>query len=252
MAKTRTSKSSPKGKKQAQSSEDLDSNFDALANSDEVLRDSVSKTEDFVSQNRNVLIGGVVAIFLIVAAVFGYNWYVQKQSKEAQAKIFPAVFYFEKDSLNKALMGDGNQAEGLKSIAENYSMTATGDLASFYVGVSKLKLGEYDEAIAALKKFSAKDLLVQARAFSLIGDAYGEKEDWKAASEYYEKAANYNPNEQFTPDYLAKLAFAQEQNKEYSKAVATYDKLLKKYPKARQAPRMKKEKARLEQLAQAN
>jgi len=40
-----------------------------------------------------------------------------------------------------------------------------------------LKQGKFEDAIEYLKKFNAGDLLIQARAYSLIGDAYLELKD---------------------------------------------------------------------------
>ncbi|MDZ7774475.1 MAG: hypothetical protein U5L09_02100 [Bacteroidales bacterium] len=61
--------------------------------------------------------------------------------KEATSQIFVAERYFEQDSLQLALNGDG-QYPGFVEIADEYGMTKTGNLAHYYAGVSYLKLGE--------------------------------------------------------------------------------------------------------------
>jgi TolA-binding protein len=201
-----------------------------------------------LQRNKNIVIGVAGAIILIVGGWIGFNYYKNTQNQEAQSLMFPAVYHFEADSVKKALDGDGLH-EGLTAIADDYGMTKAGNLANFYVGVSYLKQGKFDEAINYLKDFSSSDVLVQARAYSLIGDAYMEKNQVAEAISYYEKAANYEPNEFFTPQYLAKLAIAQEVSKNNEAAIASYSKIIETYPNSSEAANAKKYKAKLEGLA---
>ena len=117
--------------------------------------------------------------------------------------MFQAVYYFEADSLDKALNGDGNNL-GFLDIADEYGITDAGNLANYYAGVSYLKQGKFELARLYLEDFSADDLLIQARAYSLVGDSYMEEEKYDDAAKYYNKAANYKPNKYFSPTYLMK------------------------------------------------
>jgi Tetratricopeptide repeat. len=63
-------------------------------------------------------------------------------------------------------------------------------------------------AIYHLEDFKVNDLLVQPRAYSLMGDAYMEQKDYENAAKYYDKASSYEPNKQFTPIYLMKAGLA--------------------------------------------
>jgi TolA-binding protein len=89
-------------------------------------------------------------------------------------------------------------------------------------------------------------LLVQARALSLVGDAYSEKKSYTDAIEFYQKAAEYKPNKFFSPGYLLKLANAQEANKQSKEALATYTEITEKYPQSAESVPAKKYKALLE------
>lgn len=207
------------------------------------------KFEEWFEKNKNMIsmIGGgiVLAIGLLL---FG-KYYLTTQNTDAQNEMFQAVYYFESDSLNKALNGDGVN-KGLIEISDDYGMTKAGKLAGFYAGVSYLKLGKFDEAIDFLDRFSSKDVLVQARAYSLIGDAYMEKSDFSNAISYYEKASNFEPTKQFTPDYLMKLGLAYESNKDFSSAAKAYNKIIEEYPTSQKVNDAKKYKALNETLAQ--
>lgn len=191
------------------------------------------------------VVGGIIAI---VCAVVGYKAWQASQNDEAQREMFGAMYYFEADSLNKALKGDG-QAPGFEAISEDYAGTASGQLANFYKGAIYLKQGKFDQAIEALEGFSADDILVQARAYSLLGDAYSEKNDYENAAANYLKAANHRPNKFFTPGYLMKLAVVQESQKDFKGAVATYDRIIKEYFESSEASDARKFKARAQGLA---
>lgn len=225
-----------------------DHTLDVLENPD-VLADRLTHgSESFISKYKNVLLGllGVVAAAIIGGFLF-YN-YRNSQEKEAQADMFQAVYYFEADSLNKALKGDG-QYRGLTAIANEYGSTKAGNLAKFYAGVVYLKQGKFKEAITYLEDYKSNDLILQGKAFSLLGDANLELGNKKEAINYYLKAVDYNSNEFFTPQYLMKAGTAYEANNEYSKATEMYDRIINNYANAAEVADAKKYKARAELLA---
>ncbi len=214
----------------------------------DALAGQLERAEDFFQENRNIVVGIVVGLFVVVGGFFGYRYYMSTQDEEAQNQLFQPVYQFEADSLKQALNGTGATA-GLLSVADNYGSTNAGNLAEFYAGVALLKQGKYDDAIEHLKDFSSSDLLVQARAYALVGDAYMEKKSFDDAISYYQKAADYKPNKFFTPGYLTKLAVAYEQAKQNDKAIETYNTIIDKYAESADAVNAKKYKSLLEAQA---
>ncbi len=214
----------------------------------DALADRLESAEDFFQKNRNVIISVAGGLVLLVALFFGYRYYQNSQDEEAQTALFPAVYKYEADSTKQALEGKGTQ-QGLLNVADNFGSTKAGNMASFIAGAALLKAGKYDQAIERLKAFSSSDLLVQARAYALIGDAYMEKKSYNEAADYYQKAAEYKPNKFFSPAYLMKLALAYEQAKQNDKALDTYNTLLEKYADSAEAPSAKKYKSVLEAAA---
>ncbi|MEM9897319.1 MAG: tetratricopeptide repeat protein, partial [Bacteroidota bacterium] len=206
---------------------------------------------EFFSSKKNKAmvfgIGGVIALLIVSFA--GYNYYITNQNQTAQEELFQAQFYFDADSLGLALNGDGN-SYGFLEIIDEFPGTKAANLSNFYAGASYLKLGDFDGAIRYLKAFGSSDYLLQGRAYSLIGDAYMEMEDFSNAISYYKQAVDYKKNESFTPIYLKKLAIAQEQEGSLKTAVETYGKIVKDYPTSAQIHDAKKQKARLEALVQ--
>ncbi len=218
--------------------------LDFLENPD-ALENKLEDVGDYFQQNRNIVLGILIGIVVLIGGYLGYRFYQSSQDETAQNELFPSVYQFEADSLTKALNGDG-RAPGLLSIADNHGSTKAGDLANFYAGVALLKQGKYDNAIEHLQDFSSSDLLVQARAYALIGDAYMEKKSYTEAAEYYQKAADYKPNKFFTPGYLMKLAVAYEQAKQNDKAIEAYNNIIEKYAQSAEAVSARKYKSVLE------
>ena len=214
----------------------------------DALATRLVESEDFVRRNKNVLLGLLAVVVLAVAGGFGYYLWRGSQDTKAQAALFQAVDYWEADSLQKALKGDGRNM-GLERVASEYSGTDAGNLANFYAGVAALKEGKYKEAIDYLEDFSSDDYLVQARAYSLLGDAHLELNQGKEAADFYNKAANHNANEFFSPGYLLKEATAREAAKDYAGALTAYDKILTDYPSSAEATEAKEYKARAEGLS---
>ena len=204
----------------------------------EGLQQEIGKVQTTVEKNKNVIYGVVGALVLAVVGYFGYKYYTNSQDEEGQAKLYSAVYKFEADS-NKIA------AKEMAKVADDFGGN-TGNLANFYAGVANLKEGKYDTAIEQLKSFSSSDLLVQARAYSLIGDAYSEKKAYGDAVDYYKKASEYKANKFFTPAYMMKLAAALEANKEPKDALAVYTEIVEKYAESSEAASAKKYKAMLE------
>jgi tetratricopeptide (TPR) repeat protein len=173
---------------------------------------------------------------------------MNNQNNQAQIDMFQAVYYFEQDSLDLALHGDGNNY-GFLDIIDNYGFTKAANLSQFYVGASYLKKGEFETAIEYLSDFSGDDIVVQARTYALIGDAYMELNDFRTASDFYSKAADYKPNEYLSPIYLVKAAQAYERLMEFESARDCFNTIIEEYPESSEYQNARKHKARLDGLA---
>lgn len=216
-----------------------------LLENPEALKERLVGAETWVESNSKLVIGFGAVIVLIIAGYLGFTWYKNSQDQQAQKEMFQAVFYFEADSLDKALNGDGNNL-GFLAIIDDYKFSDAANLANYYAGAAFLKQGKFEVARLYLEDFSSNDLLVQARAYSLIGDTYMEEEKYEDAAKYYSKAANYEPNKYFSPTYLMKEALAYEKLNQNDKAKETYDKIITQYWDSGEYQNARKLKARLE------
>ncbi|WP_210462636.1 tetratricopeptide repeat protein [Rufibacter roseolus] len=221
--------------------------FELLENPD-ALADRLLKSESYVERHKNLFIGIFVAIAAAVVGGFLYYQNQQTKNQEALAAMFQAEYYLEADSLSKALNGDG-QNDGFKAVADEYGSTKAGKLANFYAGVVSLKQGKYQEALNYLEEFKSDDLLLQARAYSLQGDANLELGKKEEAAALYKKAAEHKANDFFSPQYLMKAAVAHEAANQYAEAIEVYDRVINDYPLSPEVNEAKKYKARAEGLA---
>lgn len=216
-----------------------------LLESPEIIAEKVEGFEHWMEKNPKVVIGILGVLILVVGGYFGFRYYVDSQNNQAQREMFQAVRYFEADSLNLAMKGDGNNL-GFEQIIEDYSMTDAANLASFYAGAISLKQRNFQLAVFYLEDFKSNDLLIQAKAYSLRGDAYMELKDYENAAKYYNQAANHKPNKYFTPGYLMKEALAYEKLNQNEKAIKAYDRIITEFWDSSEYQNARKFKARLE------
>lgn len=210
--------------------------------------DPFEKVESLVKNNLKIIgivTGGILAV---AAAVALFIFYRNTQNEEAQKLLFPAVYHIEADSLKLALNGNGNTT-GLLSIASDFSGTDAANQAEFYIGVAYIKQGKFADAIEHFEKFGSSDALVQARAYSLLGDANLELNKTDEAINWYKKAVAHKPTKEFTPAYYLKLGLAQEKAKDFAGASETYGKLVDEFPDAQEAADAKKYKAKAEEAS---
>lgn len=233
-----TTKRKPAGKKE-QGNE--------LLENPEVLSEKLSKGEEFLSKNRNLVFGLGGFIALLIAVIFFVQYNKQQKNETAQNEMFQAVYYFEEGSYDNALFGDGN-ALGFLDIIKDFGGTDAGNLARFYAGVSYMQKRDFDNALKMLNDFSADDLLLAARRHALIGDCYMELGNYSNAAASYAKAANTNSNRWFTPSYLMKLGLAYENAGDNAKAIAAYSRIITEFPGAPEVQDAKKFQSKLENL----
>ena len=206
----------------------------------EVVEHALTNTEHFIEQNQKTITLALIVIVVVVGGFLGYKRFIASpKEKEAQSQMFAAEQFFERDSFNLALKGDGNYL-GFIEIIDQYGSTKSAKLAHYYSGISYLKLGKFQEAIDQLKKFNLKDDMVSPISQGAIGDAYCELSQYDKAITYYLKAARMKPNDFVTPIYLMKAAELMESNKEFKKALDLYKEIQKDYPDSDEGRKIEK------------
>ena len=206
---------------------------------------ALTTAELFFEKNAKIIsivFGAAVVVALLLLAT--HRFYTIPHESKAKEQIFTAEQYFEKDSFNLALNGDGNYP-GVLDIIDNYGRTPAGKLARYYAGISYLHLGKYKEAINFLEDFKTDDLLLKPVATGAIGDAYAELGNKEKALKYYEEAADMKANSFTTPIYLLKAGRMQETMGNKEKALTIYKSIKDKYGDSNEGRLVEKYIARL-------
>ena len=210
------------------------------------LESALTRTEQFIENNQKTITYVIGAIVLVVVAYLGFNkFYLEPKTNEAQTQLFTAENYFEKDSFNLVLNGDGNYP-GVLEIIDNFGMTKQANLANYYAGISYLRLGQYEEAVEYLSGFSTDDFLLAPVKEGALGDAYVELGEQDKALSQYKKAYGLNANEFTTPIYLQKAGVLMESMDELEDALKVYNQIKDDYPNSTEGRNIDKYISRVE------
>jgi len=211
------------------------------------VEQTLTKTEQFLEQNYRSLIYVLAGIIVIVGLFWLAKIYLNKRSNEAQAQMYQAQKYLETDSLKLALNGDGNYL-GFLDIAKDYKFTSAGNLALYSAGICYLHLGQYEDAIDFLTKYSKKDKVIGSLALGATGDAYVELGDMQKGVAKYIEAADLGSNSFNTPFFLMKAGEIYELNKQYTEALKMYERIQNEYPESTEGLQIDKYIARVKLL----
>jgi tetratricopeptide (TPR) repeat protein len=208
---------------------------------------TLTKTEQYLEENYKTLLVILGVIVLLVGIFWLIKLYQNKKNTEAQSQMYQAEKWMEMDSVKLALNGDGNYL-GFLDIANNYKMTRAGNLAKYCAGICYLHLGQYQDAIDYLNKYSKKDKVIASLAIGGIGDAYIELGDIEKGVQKYIEAANYAKNSFNTPVFLMKAAQIYETQQKYADALKEYEKIKEEYPESTEGTSIDKYIARVKLL----
>jgi len=191
-------------------------------NTEQMFEETVSKLETWFLKNQKFITACVLAVVLTVGGYFGYKFlYLEPREKTAQEEMFFAENFFQIDSLNWALNGNGVHY-GFIDVIDNFRGTKAANLAHYYVGVIYMQMGQFQDAMYYLKKFKSNDLIVTPMIRTLIGDCYAELGNMKEALSQYERAISSHENDMATPMILMKAAALCEIEGDYQKALRFY------------------------------
>jgi tetratricopeptide (TPR) repeat protein len=211
------------------------------------VEQTLTKTEQFLEENYKAILIGLAAIIVLIGLGWLGKLYIENRNNEALSQMYQAERYFEMDSLNLALNGDGNYL-GFLDIANDYKFTQAGNLAKYYAGICYLHLGEYESAIEFLNKYSRKDKVLGSLALGATGDAHVETGDLEKGISLYLEAAKYGDNSFSTPLFMMKAAEIHELNGDLTEALNIYEQIKKEYPESSEGTAVDKYIARVKLL----
>lgn len=206
---------------------------------------ALTSAEQFFEDNSKI-ISMIFGAAIVIALIFllSHRFYFAPREAKAKDQLWAAQQYFEKDSFNLAINGDGNYP-GFLDIIDNYGRTNAGKLARYYTGVSYLHLGKYKDAIEYLEAFKTEDFLLGPVKLGVTGDAYAELGEKDKALKLYLEAAELNNNALSSPFYYLKAGQLYESTGNKEKVLAIYRMIKDKYAESEEGRTIDKYIARL-------
>jgi TolA-binding protein len=206
----------------------------------------IAKAKGFWGRFSKPIIYVGSAIILILGGYYGYQkFYSEPQEEKAAEAIWHAQQYFQQDSLQLALNGDG-QHQGFEKVAKSYGGTKIGNVAKFYAGVCALRLGDLKKAEGYLKGFSTDSKEIQAIAYSRLADVYAEQGKKTEAVDMYAKAGRFYPEQEaLSAENLFRAGLLSETLGKNDDAVKFYKEIKEKYPRTDRGYQIEKYLARL-------
>ena len=200
------------------------------------VEDALTQSEAFLLKYKNAIIGGVVAVIIIVAGFIMYkNLYAEPREEKAQAALFKGQEYFEQDAFEQALNGDSIGYTGFLKVADDYSGTKAANLAKAYAGICYAQLGKYEEAVKMLDSFNGKDQMVAPAILGAAGNCYAQLGQLDKAASTLLSAADKADNNTLSPIFLIQAGEILVKQGKYDDAVNAYTKIKDKYFQSYQA-----------------
>lgn len=200
------------------------------------VEDALTQSEAFLIKYKNAIIGGVVAVIIIVAGFIMYkNLYTEPREEKAQAALFKGQEYFEQDAFEQALNGDSIGYTGFLKVADDYSGTKAANLAKAYAGICYAQLGKYEEAVKMLDSFNGKDQMVAPAILGAAGNCYAQLGQLDKAASTLLSAADKADNNTLSPIFLIQAGEILVKQGKYDDAVNAYTKIKDKYFQSYQA-----------------
>ena len=200
------------------------------------VEDALTQSEAFLIKYKNAIIGGVVAVIIIVAGFIMYkNLYAEPREEKAQAALFKGQEYFEQDAFEQALNGDSIGYTGFLKVADEYSGTKAANLAKAYAGICYAQLGKYEEAVKMLDSFNGKDQMVAPAILGAAGNCYAQLGQLDKAASTLISAADKADNNSLSPIFLMQAGEILVKQGKYDDAVNAYTKIKDKYFQSYQA-----------------
>ena len=200
------------------------------------VEDALTQSEAFLIKNKKAIIGGVVAVIIIVAGFIMYkHLYAEPREEKAQAALFKGQELFEQDNFEQALNGDSIGYTGFMKVASDFSGTKAANLAKAYAGICYAHLGKYDEAIKYLNDFDGTDQMVGPAVLAAAGNCYAQLDQLDKAASSLLKAADKADSNTLSPIYLLQAGEILVKQGKIEEAIKAYTTIKDKYFQSYQA-----------------
>jgi len=193
------------------------------------------KVQNLISDYRKQI--GIVAVSAVVLLGAGvvYNNNRTANEQKAAVELGKVFTYFDNGSYKLAVDGiPEKNFIGLKSIADNYGSTPSGELAMYYLANAYYKLDDYDKSLKYFEEFDTDDELLKTSTLSGTAACYEAKGEFLEAAKYFERAARSTSDKVLLPENLANAARDYILAGKKEKAVDIFKRIKKEFPESPQ------------------
>ena len=188
------------------------------------VEEQISKTEAFLNKYKKAIIGGVIALIVVIVGIIMLNnYYLAPRETEASTELAKAQELFQGEQYDKAL-------PAFQKVASDYGSTDAANLAQLYIGLCQANLGKWQEAVDALERFSGQgDHMISPAAEGALGNAYAHLKQLDKAVEHLKKAAKMADNNSLSPTFLIQAGEILESQGKKDEALKLYQEVKDKY-----------------------
>ena len=185
------------------------------------MEETLNKSEAFFLKYKKAIIAVVVALIVIIAGAVLYKTYISEpQEQKASTAIAKGQELFAQGMFQQALDGDSLGFKGFAKLADEYSSTKAGNLATLYAGLCNAQLGKWEAAAKYLEDFDGSDdAMVSPAAEGALGNVYA----------HLKNAAEKADNNSLSPTYLIQAGEILESQGKADEALKLYQTVKEKY-----------------------
>lgn len=200
------------------------SNQEETRTSIDEVNDTLTDLSTRMEQNSKVIVYACIGVAAVVALILIWVYAIRQPGINAA-----------NEALGQAdielLMGNDSVALAkYQQVAAEHGYKA-GELASLNAAILLYKDKKYEEALTALKGYSASESIIGAGAKSLEGDCYVNLQKYSDAVAAFKKAVSLSDgNPHYTPVFLLKEATVLHEMKDYAAEADIYKTLIADYP----------------------
>ncbi|MCH5326060.1 MAG: tetratricopeptide repeat protein [Duncaniella sp.] len=200
------------------------SNQEETRTSIDEVNDTLTDLSTRMEQNSKVIVYACIGVAAVVALILIWVYAIRQPGINAA-----------NEALGQAdielLMGNDSVALAkYQQVAAEHGYKA-GELASLNAAILLYKDKKYEEALKALKGYSASESIIGAGAKSLEGDCYVNLQKYSEAVAAFKKAVSLSDgNPHYTPVFLLKEATVLHEMKDYAAEADIYKTLIADYP----------------------
>lgn len=199
----------------------------------DILVTGYAKLYGFMQDHMWKVIVGFIALIVVIGAGIAFYLIGEQRELESQEALVFAERYFEQGEYDYALFGNEDAGHvGFVTIANEYSRTSAGNIASYYAAVSHVRLSNYEEALFYIERFNPPSGILGVGPIAFHASVLGSLGQYSESAAMFEKAAYWDENVSTTPQNLLNAAQTAFEAGEYNKARTHVDKIVNDYPQS--------------------